>query len=343
MRLLLLISGLLLVLPTFGEEASSPTVTVQRETIPIIHQFTGYIEAIHRATMKAETSGRIAEIYFDVDDIVEKGNVLARFGNKTQKAELDLAIAGEKEANAALSRDQLNFDRFSDLYEKKLVAKSALDQAIAALDASKARLEAAQAKIKQAKANYEYTIIRAPYSGIVTQRHVEKGEAVNPGSAIVSGISLDALRLVVDVSQNLVGAIRKNRQAMLFLEDGQIIKSEKLTIFPFADEASHTFRVRVDLPAGIDGLYPGMLVKAGFIADEKQVLAIPSRAIVKRGEMNAVYVQNDNGRIEMRLVRSGQVVANEKTVVEAGLDEGENVYLDPLMATVTLKQSSEKQ
>lgn len=318
------------------------TARVERVPVPVVHQLSGFVEAVNQATMKAETSGRIAEVFIDVDDIVEKGKVIARFRGTRQKAELDLAMAGLEEARAIFDRSKSDFDRYNDLYEQKLVAKSALDQASAALKAAEARLDAAGASVKKAKEEYENTIIRAPYSGIVTKRHIEVGESVNVGSPLVSGISLDAIRAVVDIPQAYVESVRSNKKAYIQLADGTSQLSEKLTVFPYADELSHTFRVRVELPAGVSGLYPGMVVKIGFVIGEKQLLVIPAQAMVNRGEMQAVYVQQPDGRIAMRQIRPGESLVDNRLVVHAGLEEGEQVYLDPLAATVAFKQQAAK-
>lgn len=330
------------------------TTPAARIAVPVIKQFTGTVEAVNKATMKAQTSGRLAEIYVDVDDIVKPDDILARFRNERQKAEMDLAQAGLEEARAEYERNQADYNRYQNLYKQQLIAVTTLDQSRAALKASKARLDAARARIKQAREEYEYTIIRAPYSGIVTQRHVEVGESVNPGSPLVSGISLDKLRVTVQVPQSIVETIRTRQQGLLYLADGGVISSNEITVFPFADETSHSFTVRLELPSSdklLNGasLYPGMLVKIGFISGEQQLLVIPASALVQRGEINAVYVKTSDGRIVMRQVRPGQqvpaVAASDaelpqppaQRIIHAGLSEGEQVYLNPLQATAALK------
>ena len=331
----------LLSFPLQAEDSPLAVVPVVKTVVPEVYQSHGQIEAVNKATIKAETSGRIAQIYFDVDDIVDKGEVIVRFRNNRQKAELDLAVAGFEEARAEHNRAQSDFERFEDLFEKKLVARSALDQARADLNSTQARLDAASARIKKAEVEYEYTVVRAPYAGIVTQRHVDVGEAVNPGMPLVSGLSLDVIRAVVDVPQSYVDRVRTTQQAVIYLPDGRQLTSEKLTVFPYADEQSHTFRVRVELPRGLEGLYPGMMLKLGFVVGEKTVLAVPESAVVRRGEITAVYVQHDDGRIVMRQIRAGEAINDSRRVVHAGVHENEQVFLDPHAATIALKQQME--
>ena len=329
---------LLLSFTVLAEDRPLALVSVEQLSVPQVYQSHGQIEAVHKATIKAETSGRIAQIYFDVDDIVSKGAVIARFRNNRQKAELDLAVAGLDEAKAELNRSQSDYQRVKDLYEKKLVALSALDKASADLKSAQARLDAAQARVKKAEVEYEYTVIRAPYAGIVTQRHVEVGEAVNPGSPLFSGLSLDVLRAIVDVPQSYVEQVRSRKKAFIYLEDGRQLSSEKLTVFPYADEQSHTFRVRVELPRGVEGLYPGMMVRLGFVVSEKSVLIAPASAIVKRGEITALYIQRDDKRIVIRQMRAGETLDDGRVILHAGVDADEQVFVDPQAATVALKQ-----
>lgn len=329
----------LLAMTALAEQNTLLTAPATRTSVPVVYQSHGVVEAVHKATMKAETSGRIAQVYFDVDDIVTKGSVIARFRNTRQKAELDLAEAGLAEARAEFNRSQADYERFKDLFEKKLVAASALDKASADLKAAQARLNGAEASVKKAQEEYENTIVRAPYSGIVTQRHVEVGEAVNPGSALVSGISLDLIRAVVDVPQDYVEQVRSRKTALIYLPDQAApLSSEQVTIFPYANEQSHTFRVRVELPRGVEGLYPGMMLKLGFVVGDKNVLVVPSSAVVRRGEVTAVYLKGDAGHIVMRQIRVGEAVDASRISVLAGLDENEQVLVDPHGATVALKQ-----
>lgn len=330
---LISISGSLLANP-----ADLATLTIEKVQVPVTREFTGTVEAVNQATMRAQTSGRIAELYFDVNDVAKKGEILARFRNKTQKAALDQAKAALEEARANFDRTQADLQRYRDLYAKQLVAKSVLDQSEAAAKAADARLKGAQAGLKSAKENYEYTIIRAPYSGIVSKRMVEVGEAVNPGTPLFSGVSLNQLRVAVSIPQGMMESVRKDGKALIDV-DGKQLKGTNITVFPIADELSHTFTTRINLPEGTENLYPGMLVPVNFVIGEEPALVVPTGAMIHRGEINAVYVQNPDNSISMRQVRPGPVLADGRRVIHAGLSAGEKVFTDPLAAIVAMKQT----
>ncbi|MCG7963628.1 MAG: efflux RND transporter periplasmic adaptor subunit, partial [Candidatus Thiodiazotropha taylori] len=167
---------------------------------------------------------------------------------------------------------------------------------------------------------------------------VEVGEIASPGQKLMSGTSLDQLRVIVDLPQSLVPVIRQQGKARVLLSSGESIEGVKLTIFPFADQSSSTFQVRVDLPEGVKDLFPGMFVKTAFITGVKQELVVPREAVVYRSEVTAVYVLGSDGRVHFRHIRAGHPVSEDALSVIAGLSAGEEVILDPVAAATELKQ-----
>lgn len=307
----------------------------------------GVVEAIHKATVSAQTGGTIQKILVDVDDYVEKGAVIIQLKDVSQKAQLKKAQAGEKEAISHLSKAEDEFKRIEDIYAKKVVSKSKMDEATHAVSAAKARLDSARASLDEAREQLSHTRVKAPYSGIVIERHVEVGETVQTGAKLMTGVSLDKLRVNVDVPQNLINKIRIFSKAFVYTDaaiggDQVQVTVDKITVFPIADRASNTFKVRLDLPEGIDGLFPGMFVKASLVVGEKQVLQVPQQSIVYRSELTAVYVLTDDGSINFRHVRLGRA-SNDSQIVLSGLSVGEKVALDPIKAGAVLMQQRRQQ
>jgi len=331
-----------------AETASNlETAEIKLDLLSREFRLDGAVEAIHKATVSAQTRGTIKEILVDVDDYVEKGAVIVRLKDVSQKAQLKKAQAGEKEAISHLSKAQDEFKRIEDIYAKKVVSKSKMDEAKHALSAAKARLDSARANLDEAREQLSYTQVKAPYSGIVTKRHVEVGETVQTGAQLMTGVSLDKLRVNVDVPQSLINKIRVFGKAFIYTDaaigsEPVQVAVDKITVFPIADRASNTFKVRLDLPEGIDGLFPGMFVKASLVTGEKQVLLVPQKSVVQRSELTAVYVITDDGKICFRHVRLGSV-HHDSQVVLSGLTEGETVALDPIKAGIVLMQRRRQQ
>lgn len=309
--------------------------SVSQETI-----LDGVIEAVKEGTVTAQTSGRVTEVNFDVNDYVTKGSVLVRLRATEQQARLDQADAAVREAEARNRDAQLEYDRLRGMVAEKLVAQAAFDRAEAELKAARARLGAARAQLAQAQEQLNYTIVRAPYNGIVTKRPIEPGETAQVGQPLMTGLSLEQMRVHVDLPQTYVDDVRRHRAARVLLPDNRTVQPTDVTIFPYADVASHTFRVRLDLLADVAGVYPGMFVKVAFATGSMRALLVPHEAVAFRSEVTAVYVVDAAGRVVMRQVRLGKRVG-EAVVVLAGLQEGEQVVRDPIRAAAALKRQAE--
>lgn len=317
-----------------NEAENLETVIASYESAAIERVFDGTVEAVHKATVSAQTAGRIAEVAYDVDDFVEPGAVLIRFTDVEQSTALRQAQAQLAEAKARRTEADEAYRRTQNLVERKLGSQKDLDSALASRDSANARVKSAESAVDAARQQLAYTVVKAPYPGIVTERFVEVGESVTPGQPLMSGLSLDRLRVVTDLPQTVAGQVRKNPHALLITAEGRVEASE-ITLFPIADPVTKTFRVRLDLPEGQFGLYPGMFVKVAFQIGEAERLLVPSRAVLNRSEVTAVYVVGSNG-VRLRQIRTGQAFGDRAEVL-AGLEAGEAVAVDPIRAGIIAK------
>lgn len=308
------------------------------QDVPVQREFDGVVEAVHKSTVSAQTAGRIVEIYFDVDDHVPEGSELIRIHPAEQRARLDQSRANLREAEARSTRAREEQARIKNLFERKLASQADMDRADAELRQAVANVEAVKARTTEAQEQLQYTVITAPYSGVVVARHVQLGETVQVGTPLMTGFSLDALRVTASVPQDFVGAVRQDARAHVQVANGKsIVTSTDLTIFPVADPQSHGFKVRVNLPKGTPGLYPGMFTKVAFEVGKTQRLLIPNSALAQRSEVSGVYVVNAAGQVSLRQVLPGARYG-EFIEVLAGLSAGETIALDTTAAAIYRKE-----
>jgi RND family efflux transporter MFP subunit len=337
MRALVLMLALGAATTAVAEEPLATAPAEYRE-LPRELRLDGHVEAVRQSTVSAQTQAEILEVLFDVHDYVERGVVLVRLRDTEQQAEVNLAEATLREARAQVDEAREHHQRIQELKGRGLASQAELDKALAALKSARARSEAAQARLAKAREQLEHTRVRAPYSGLVTERHAEPGETARPGQPLMTGLSLDELRVNVDIPQSRIQAVRASRQAQVTLPEDGSVEASRITVFPYADPASNTFRARLELPEGTPGLFPGMFVKTAFSLDGERRLLIPERAVAYRSEVSAVYVLGKGGRLGFRHVRLGRRDGNGMIAVLAGLDEGERVALDPIAAGALLRE-----
>lgn len=335
-RFTLLVSGLLVASMVIADNL--PTVIAKRVTMPLEYQVDGVVEARRKATIAAEVAGKVEAVYFDVDDTVQQGDVVLRIRDLEYRARLEQARAALAEAQANLQEVKLEYDRNADLRRKKLISQAVFDKTNASLKAVQARMTSTQAALEQAREQLNHTVVRAPYGGVVVERHVEPGEYTRPGEPFMTGYAPGQLRVSVNVSQSIIASLRNGRPArVVLLEDGNSVAVERITIHPFANSKSHSFPVRLDLAPATDRLFPGMLVKVVVDIGDTTRLLLPSQAIVSRAEISAVYVVGQEGRWALRQVRRGARFGDQIEIL-AGLDDGETVALDPVRAGIELKR-----
>jgi RND family efflux transporter MFP subunit len=318
--------------PPATASASPPldTLVLEPRVAPLERVLDGRIEAVNQGTVAAQTSGRVTEILYDVNDFVPAGAVIVRLRATEQRAGLLQAQAALRAATARDTEARQKYERASRMYDDRVVSKAALDEALAGRDAAQAELAAARAGLQSAQEGVAYTEIRAPYAGVVTRRDVEVGETVAPGTPLMSGLSLRYLRVAVDVPQSVVDQVRRIRKAAVYVGERRI-EASKLTIFPEAAGPSNTFRARLELPENAADLYPGMFVKVAFVIGERQRLLVPRVALVERGEMTGVYVIDTEGAVTLRQVRAGHSFGTQVEVL-SGLASGERIATDPIAA-----------
>lgn len=310
------------------------SVVVRAQTAPAEQVWDGVVEAVQHTTITAQTNARVLALPHDVNDVVAKGEVLVRFSDVEQKSARGAAQAKVAAARAAQQEAAAAYARIEAVYARGFVSTAQRDAARARRDATQAAFVAARAQRDQVGQALDYTVLRAPFAGIVTRRLVQVGEAVQAGppspQPLIELQALDQLRVRVEVPQAAAEAIRRARFAQVLGDGARRVTASGVSVFPYADPRTHVFTVRVTLPAGTTGLYPGMTVKVAFASGEAPQLLLPVSALVQRGELTGVYVIHES-MVSLRQVRVGHRRDNGVEVL-SGLGPGERVAVDPAAA-----------
>ncbi|QWL70544.1 efflux RND transporter periplasmic adaptor subunit [Aeromonas hydrophila] len=286
----------------------------------------GTVSAIHQGTVAAQTSGRVSRMLVDVNDQVVAGQPLLEISGKEQFAAVTGAQARLARAQAQQVEAERQLARFQALIAKGVITRAQLDSAQATDRAARAEVNAADAALTQAREAYGYTRILAPYAGVVTRRLVELGETVAPGTPLLSGFSLDALRVEVDLPQSALALASQPADVQVQLPDGNTVIPLKLTRFNYADSQNHAFRLRLDLPPQTAGVLPGMWLKVQLKQGERQVLQVPEQALLRQGEFSGLYLKQGDGWA-LTPVRVGHCQVGQCDIL-AGVQSGDQVAVD---------------
>ena len=318
-----------LILPLFcaltatGLAADLPAVVVQPHSVAIGFPAESLVEAVNQATVAAQVQGRVLEVRADAGQRVQKGDVLMRIdARETEEA--------ARAAEAQYANARVNYERTKSLVAQKFMSPAALDKA-------KADFDAAAANRAAAGASQSHATIVAPIAGIVARRHTEPGDLAIPGKPLFTIYQAGSLRVVASIPQQRLREMRGVKLAKVeFPELGKWVDATSVQLLPTADAATHVSQVRVNLP-DVPEATPGMFARVHFATGQAEKLTVPASAVVRRGEVAAVYVEGGDGRLSLRQLRLGDVVGAGEIEVLAGLSAGDKVVTDPVKAAIRLK------
>jgi len=312
-------------LPGIARAQALATAMVELREVDQTYPAEAVVEAVRQATIAAQMQGRVVEARFDAGSRVKAGEVLMRLDERE-------AAQGQAGAQAQLANARAAWERNRNLLAQKFISQAAFDKA-------EADYKAAAASAGQAGTVTGFATIHAPFSGIVAQRHVELGEMAGPGKALISVFDPKSLRVVASIPQHKLAEVRQAPRARVeFPETGKWVDASRVEILPTADTQTHVIKARVYLPDNLEGILPGMFVRAHFVTGKARKLLVPAAAVLRRGELTGVYVVDEKATPHLRQVRLGESVAGSDIEVLAGLAPGEKIALDPVKAGIALKQ-----
>jgi len=284
------------------------------------------VEAVRQATMAAQMQGRVIEARYDAGSRVKAGEVLMRLDERE-------AAQGQAGAQAQLANARAARERNKNLLAQKFISQSAFDKA-------EADYQTAAASAGQAGTVTSFATIHAPFAGMVAQRHTELGEMAGPGKALITVFDPKSLRVVASIPQHKLAEVRQALRARVeFPETGKWVEALRVEILPTADTQTHVIKARVYLPDNLEGILPGMFVRAHFVTGKARKLLLPAGAVLRRGELTGVYVMDEKAIPHLRQVRLGEPQAGGDIEVLAGLAAGEKVALDPVKAGIALMRT----
>jgi RND family efflux transporter MFP subunit len=334
-----LAAGALLALAAGSAAAQLATAPVEYREVDATYAADGMVEAVRQATVAAQVSGRIVELNVNAGDAVKQGQVLARIDEREAAQALASSEAQVARAQADFGNAKASLERTKRLVAEKFVSQAALDKAQADFDAASAALLAAKAGAGQASTVRSYTLITAPFSGVIAERLVDLGDMAQPGRQLFTIFDPRALRVVAAVPEDTVGELRGKATAA-YAELPSLdkrLKPKLVTVLPAADARTHTKQVRLDLADDAQGAYPGMFARAHFATGRTKKLVIPAKAVAYRSEVAGAYVVTAKGEIRFRQLRVGEPTGDGGIEVLAGLAPGENVARDPVAALAAIK------
>lgn len=307
------------------------TIEVRTRPVRSSLEFDATLEAIRQSTVAAQVSGNIVERLVRAGDRVRAGQPLVRIDERDAQAAVARSDAAIAQARAERIDAQAAVERNLALVERGFLSRAALDSSRARLDAAKAAEQQALAGSRQTTLARSFTTVTAPYAGIVLATHVDAGDLAVPGRAVATIYEPGAIRAVVHVPLSALSLAQEAKDVEVRFASGQALVPALRILVPGVDPVAQTRELRLEFAESVQvpGV-PGQRARVRFDGAEAARRTIPQRAVLRRGELDAVYVARAD-RFALRAVRLGSEHGDEIEVL-GGLAEGERIAADPVRA-----------
>lgn len=294
--------------------------------------FDGVVEALRQTVVAAQVSGAVVQLDVKPGDRVTAGQLLLRIDPRAADQGAAASEAQVLAARAARDLATREFERQQQLHAERFISAAALDRARAEYQASTAQAAALEAQAGAARTQSGLHVVRAPYAGVVAEVPVSLGEMALPGRPLLTLFDPGALRVSAAVPQTLAGRVGAASAARVELpalpEATRMLTPRRIQVLPAADAGTHSVTVRADLDPDVAGLVPGQFARLWLASEAAPASAwVPAQALVRRAELDALYVLDADGHPLLRQVRVGRRQGSDVEVL-AGLRPGERVALD---------------
>jgi RND family efflux transporter MFP subunit len=317
---------------------------------------TGYVVPQTKADVASKATGQLEALEVEEGDYIKKGDIIARLENQDvlavrARARASIAVAHAEllKAKAELENATIALKRLNTLVKRKLATQADYDTAKARYDTAQAVVQSAKANILAAKASYEeakvaveYTLIRAPFDGVILEKHADLGDVVAPFSstmqskgAVVSMADMDTLQVEADVSESNLMQVKINQPCLIQFDalPNKRVRGRVHMIVPTVDRAKGTVLVKVHLVDRDDRILPDMSARVAFLSKElssqelKPHTVVPASAIVLNGDQTYVFRINDNTAHKTPVTIREQW--SDLIVVKEGLTSRDKVVINP--------------
>ncbi|WP_430813090.1 efflux RND transporter periplasmic adaptor subunit [Carboxylicivirga sp. RSCT41] len=320
--------------------------SVQKDDVKLYGEYVGRIRAYRYVEVRARVEGYLQKMMFDEGKRVEQGEVLFLIDQSQYKARLDKAKAQLKSDVASFNKANRDLKRIEPLFMENAASELDLDNAKAAQESAIAAVAMSEANLAQYQLEFDFTTVRSPLKGNISQRYVDIGALVGPGNNSLLATVVQSDTVLVDFKMTALDYLRSRERNVAIgetdstrswqptvkvtLADNREYPIEGIVDFadPQVDPKTGTFGVRAELANPNQVLLPGQFTKVKFLLDIIEgAIVIPRKSLIIEKGGSFVYVMRRDSIAEKRFVETGPEIGNS-IVVERGLGANEQIITE---------------
>lgn len=309
--------------------------------VDVYYKSSGTIMAKTISDISSRIMGTVTSIEVKEGDRVAEGELLLTIDDRDMVHKVRAAEQGYKELSKALEAAKQNkhllnitYERYKSLYDEKALSKQEMDEIetkkkVADIEFERAQsaLERGKATFQESQINLDFTRIKSPVSGILTEKNVEVGNTAVPGIPLLKVEDNSSFRLEVAVDEKLLKKLQVGMLANVYINAlNRNVTGQISEMVPVVDPGTRTFLIKIDLKSE-EPLRTGLYAKALISNGKREAILVPEDAIVEKGQLDGVYTVDDEGIVNYRLIRVGASFSGGMEVL-SGLKEGDRIIVD---------------
>ncbi len=304
------------------------TAPASVQTVPKTVIATGSLEADKSIMISTRMMGWIRKIHVEENQIVIKGDPLISIDDSDLQAKKSQAEAGITEAKAVLTNAERMSARFEKLYEEKSVSRQQLDDVLTGRDRAAAGVAMARAGLREVNVHLSYLDIVAPADGVIARKMIEEGNMANPGMPLLALESTDRMKVVAHLGEKDISMVKPGDVVKINVTslNNATFTATLDRVIQSANPGSRTYDIETYLDNSDARLKSGMFARVTVPVGERQAILVPTKAVIKRGQLTGVWIVDTNNTIHLRWIRLGHS-QGAQTEVLSGMDGTETVVL----------------
>lgn len=310
---------------------------VKTEAVEETVEATGTVKAKAIAVISSKATGTVTTLNVKEGTVVRKGAVLLTIEDRDISQKLKAAEAGKNEAEKGLEAAKENlalaentYERYKKLYDGKAVSRQEFDQIETQKKTAQLEYERMQEAVKRSEAGVAetkvyrgYAKVTAPFNGVITEKKTDIGMMASLGTALLTIEDTSSFILEAYADESLSGKLKAGDIVDIHIEStDEKLKGKVTEAVPSINPATRTFLVKIFLNG--KNLKSGLYARVKLPGKEKELITVPSSALVYKGQLTGVYTVGDKGVATYRLVRTGSRFGDRVEVL-SGLSPNERV------------------
>lgn len=322
-----------------ADQATIQPIAVQVQEVAVAgitgsRSFAGTAEPLQKVQISTPLSGYIEAINYTEGQAVTAGATLLTLRNEGLRARLSQTEAAIAEAEAHLQTARVDLQRIEALFARQAATQKELDDMRAAFTAAQARRQAAGDARKEVQEQLSYTILKAPFAGVVTRKWLEVGDLAGPGQPLIEVENSRQMKILSKVPETEIAGLSSGMTVAVEASSGRSGQGQRYSgriskIFPAADPVSRQFDLEVLLDNRSGEIRSGTFTRVILQQPGDATLQISRTALFRRGQLQGVYVIDDAQQARLRWVRTGSA-DGEVVEILSGLQAGDRVAVSSL-------------